>query len=328
MNILSLFKNSNVNNLQTLIIGDDAFLNDYLARSFTHENQFAEMEKLTVDCENDSLDELVADLTESSLFNQQKVITVKNPYFLTAKTPKKIQKQLEQLQQVFENIDKLDDIVVLVASYEKLDRRKKLTKTVLRQFNTVNTEVKTYEVNRLVKALISTEGYQISSSALQLLLERSDQVLDTVLANYNKLKMVAANGKITDEIVRKNVDLSFAQNVFAILEAAIRQNYTEAIERLDNQLREGSNPIQLLAVFESQLELILVAKVLNERGRSEPEIVKELGVHPYRIKLALANRLSVSQLSSLLMQAIDLDYKYKNGLYRESNFLQLFILGM
>lgn len=328
MTLLSLFKNTNNNNPHTLIWGADDFLNDYLVRSYAKEDRFKDLEHVTVDCESDGLDELIASLTESSLFSEQKFIVVKNPFFLTAKVSKKLQKQIDDLQKIFENLTDLEDVVVIVASYEKIDRRKKLTKTVLKQFNVVEPQIRPYEVASTTKALIKDEGYIITQSALQLLIERSDQVIDTILSNYQKLKMVATDNKITEKSVMQNVDLSLAQNIFAILESALDKNYREAVERLDNQLREGTNPIQLLAVFENQLELILVVKILAQRGRSEPQIVKELGVHPYRVKLALRNRLKIDKLENLLRDAIDLEFKYKNGTYREDNFLKLFILNV
>lgn len=328
MTLLSLFKNTNNNNPHTLIWGADDFLNDYLVRSYAKEDRFKDLEHVTVDCESDGLDELIASLTESSLFSEQKFIVVKNPFFLTAKVSKKLQKQIDDLQKIFENLADLEDVVVIVASYEKIDRRKKLTKTVLKQFNVVEPQIRPYEVASTTKALIKDEGYIITQLALQLLIERSDQVIDTILSNYQKLKMVATDNKITEKSVMQNVDLSLAQNIFAILESALDKNYREAVERLDNQLREGTNPIQLLAVFENQLELILVVKILAQRGRSEPQIVKELGVHPYRVKLALRNRLKIDKLENLLRDAIDLEFKYKNGTYREDNFLKLFILNV
>ena len=328
MTLLSLFKNTNNNNPHTLIWGADDFLNDYLVRSYAKEDRFKDLEHVTVDCESDGLDELIASLTESSLFSEQKFIVVKNPFFLTAKVSKKLQKQIDDLQKIFENLADLEDVVVIVASYEKIDRRKKLTKTVLKQFNVVEPQIRPYEVASTTKALIKDEGYIITQSALQLLIERSDQVIDTILSNYQKLKMVATDNKITEKSVMQNVDLSLAQNIFAILESALDKNYREAVERLDNQLREGTNPIQLLAVFENQLELILVVKILAQRGRSEPQIVKELGVHPYRVKLALRNRLKIDKLENLLRDAIDLEFKYKNGTYRQDNFLKLFILNV
>ena len=328
MTLLSLFKGSNTKIAHTLINGNDAFLNEYLADSYIHETKFLEYEKVTVDCDSEGLDELIADLTESSLFSQKKIITIKNPFFLTAKVPKKFQKQIAKLQNVLANIAELDDVLVIVASYEKIDRRKKITKLITKNFNVVETKIRPFELSKTVRNMISMEGYQITSSALKLLLERSDQVLDTVLSNYNKLKMVVSNRKITTELVEKNVDLSLAQNIFAILDSALSNNYQEALIRLSNQLHNGNNPIQILAVFENQLEMILIVKVLNERGRSEAEIVQTLGVHPYRVKLALKNRLSLDKVAKLLKQAIKLDFNYKSGLYHENNFLKLFILSV
>jgi len=328
MTLLSLFKNTNNNNPQTLIWGEDNFLNDYLARSYVHEKKFSELEQTIVDCDTDGLDNLIADLTESSLFSKQKMIIIKNPFFLTAKVPKKVKKQLNQLEKIFSHVQSSDNVVIIIASYNKLDRRKKLTKVILNNFNIVETKIRSYEVSAITKSLIKTEGYKISQSALQLLVQRSDQVMDTILSNYNKLKMATTGNEITERSVEQNIDLSLAQNVFAILESALKHNYKEATERLDNQLREGSNPIQLIAVFENQLELILVVKVLAKRGRREPQIVKELGVHPYRVKLALKNRLTINKLEVLLEAAIKLDYNYKNGTYHTDNFLQMFILNV
>ena len=328
MTLLSLFKDSNKKTAHTLINGDDAFLNEYIADSYIHDKKMSEYEKISVDCDSEGLDELIADLTESSLFSQKKIITIKNPFFLTAKVPKKFQKQISKLQNVFANIAELDDVLVIVASYEKIDRRKKITKLITKNFNVVETKIRPFELSKTVRNLISMEGYQITSSALNLLLERSDQVLDTVLGNYNKLKMVANDKKITTELVKKNVDLSLAQNIFAILDSALSNNYQEALARLSNQLHNGNNPIQILAVFENQLEMILIVKVLSERGRSEAEIVQTLGVHPYRVKLALKNRLSLGKVAKLLKQAIKLDFNYKSGQYQESNFLKLFILSV
>ena len=74
MTLLSLFKNTNNNNPHTLIWSEDDFLNDYLAKSYAHEEQFKDLEHVIVDCESDGLDELIASLTESSLFSEQKSI--------------------------------------------------------------------------------------------------------------------------------------------------------------------------------------------------------------------------------------------------------------
>lgn len=328
MALISLFKNSNQQNPQTLICGPDEFLNDYLANDLLQDERYRDLDHEIVDCELDGLDNLIRTLSESSIFSTEKIIIVKKPFFLTSKVAKKYDRQLQQLLKIFSQAEALTDTVILVASYEKIDRRKKLVKTIIQHFNLVEPIIKPYEVGAVGKAIIKAEGYNISNSALTLLVERSDQVLDTVISNFNKLKVAAPDHQLTEELVAANVDLSLDQNIFAILESAMQHRYQEAMTRLEDQLRYGSNPIQLLAVFENQIELLALTKLLQKRGRSEAQIVKELGVHPYRVKLAMKNRSSLETLEKVLAAAIELEYKYKNGTYRSEEFLKMFLLSV
>lgn len=327
MTILSLFKNSSKQN-NTLIYGSDNFLNDYVVESISKEDRFNSFDKITIDCEVDGLDELIAVLTEASLFSSQRLITVKNPFFLTAKSPKKYESQVKQLLQIFQNSNNLDDVIIIEASYENIDRRKKISKAAVANFNVVETQIKQYELQSFIKSLIKLEGYQISQSALQMLLDRSDQVVDIALSNYVKLKNISDGNKLTEKLIDSNIDMSLAQNIFAILESAFGGKYSEAVKRLDDQLREGVYPVQLIAVFQNQIELLLMVKVLSKRGRSEMQIVKELGVHPYRVKLALKSRATAERLKQLLNQLIELEFKYKSGIYRDNSFIKLFVLGV
>lgn len=43
-----------------------------------------------------------------------------------AKVPQKFKKQVEKLTKIIEHLGDLEDIVVFVANYEKIDRRKRL----------------------------------------------------------------------------------------------------------------------------------------------------------------------------------------------------------
>ncbi len=55
--LISLFKNSNVQNKNLLIYGEDAFLNDYLIRDYLASSDFAGLDLQRVDCENDRIGE-------------------------------------------------------------------------------------------------------------------------------------------------------------------------------------------------------------------------------------------------------------------------------
>ncbi len=328
MSLLSLFKNSAPNNAQTVLLGTDDFLNTYVAASYLKQSSFRNWERVNIDCETDGIDELIASLSEASLFAERKLILVKNPFFLTSKSIAKLTRQVQELNNIFAHVQETENVVVIIASYDKIDRRKKISKTVLNNFNVVQTNIRPYQIMNVAQKIIKSEGYQISPAALRLLVGRSDQVMDTILSNYAKLKVVCQQHQISADLVKENVDLSLAQNIFEILETAFAGHYQEASQRLTDELKQGANPIQLLAVFENQLELLLVVKILSQRGRSEPEIAKELVVHPYRVKLALRSKMTVPHLSELLKKAISLDYHYKNGSYQQTKFLQIFVLSV
>ena len=51
-----------------------------------------------------------------------------------------------------------------------------------------------------------------------------------------------------------------------------------------------------------------------------------MSAHPYRVKTALKSRAKVGQLKKMLGQLIQLDYRYKSGVYQGSRFLKAFIL--
>ena len=327
MTLISLFKQTNPKNANLLIQGPDSFFNDYLVRNYLNQKKFSGLDQVIVDCLEDGLDELMATLTESSLFSSQKMVVVKNPFFLMAKVPQKYKKQIEKLTKIIEHLDDLEDIVIFVEKYKKIDRRKKVSKFLLEHVNVVETSLKPYEVSGVIKAISKEEGYQITNMALQILMQRSDQVLDAALSNYLKLKnIVGEDKKITETLINENIDRSLSENIFEILTAAFNKNYQEATQRLDDHLREGASAIQLLAIFESQIEFLTCVKVLQNRRWSKDQITKELKVNPYRVKLAMENKVSLNKLASLLKQAIELDFRYKNGTYHGDEFLKLFLL--
>ena len=193
MTLLKLFNNSNSKNKHTVLVGEDDFLNEYIVDNLTKEAEQRNLEKVIIDCDSDGLDELIASLTEANLFANERLVIVKNPFFLTAKTPKKFEREVKQLSEIFSHVAELEDTIVMVASYEKLDRRKKLVKMVSANFNIVETKIKPYELLTIIKAFIANDGMQISERALQTLIDRSDQVMDVVLNNYLKLKNIAVD---------------------------------------------------------------------------------------------------------------------------------------
>lgn len=323
--ILSVFSKKPLPRV-VVFLGPYALINDYLAKEYARQDQFKDCDQQVLDCQEEGLGELLAALTESSLFSAQKVLLIKNPFFLTSKVPVAEKKNVQKLQTVFAHLQELDDTLIFEADYDKLDQRKKLTKLLKQGAEIVDLRLKPYQTGDFLRELAKLEGYSFEPGAFKLLLERSDQVLETTLANYKTLKAMTEGQTISRAEVNEHIDLSLAQNVFAILEDDLHYNYQAALHRLDDQLRQGQTAVGLLSVFASQLEMLVTIKTLAKRGRSPEQITQDLGIHPYRVKLALRNRYSLAKLRQMLLEVIELDYGYKTGRYQSPLFLQNFLL--
>lgn len=328
MTLISLFKQSNKDKNHLLIYGTNDLLNNYIMTDFVKQKQFSNYDLIYVDVLESGIDGLIATLSESSLFSLQRLIIVKNPVFLSTKFVVKDSKQLEKLKQLIDNLSILDDLIVFVANYEKIDKRKAIVKLLIKNVNVVETNFKAQEVAKILKSIAAAEKIKFIGDAFTELIKRSDNVFSLALNNYLKLKNIVEGKEILPEVVKSNIDQSLSENVFEIMTAIFNKNYVEANRRLDDQINNGLTPIALLAIFESQLEFLLCVKILQKRGWGKDQIVDELDANPYRIYYALNNRLDITRLKQSIKYAIKLDYGYKNGTYTGASFLKVYLLNI
>ena len=80
----------------------------------------------------------------------------------------------------------------------------------------------------------------------------------------------------------------------------------------------------------NQFRIIYQAKEMYKKGYTESDIAQNLGIHPYRIKLALnkAREYSSSSLLSYLSKLADLDIGIKTGNINKEISLELFIINL
>ncbi|MEA4829256.1 MAG: DNA polymerase III subunit delta, partial [Enterococcus thailandicus] len=124
-----------------LVLGTEKFLQDQVREEILKKIQVDskdDLNFLSFDMENASLDEVVAEAETLPFFGEQRLVFVENPYFLTGE---KVNNGIEQ------NTDLLVDylkaplestVLVFFAPYEKLDERKKVTKQLKKTAITID----------------------------------------------------------------------------------------------------------------------------------------------------------------------------------------------
>ena len=178
------------------------------------------------------------------------------------------------------------------------------------------------ELKQFIAKRFRAAGKSISPAAAALLISNCgymNKEIDYALYNLENdiRKMIAYSGSdvITEEDVMAGLSDNIEHNVFKMLHEMILS---------------GSNEHRILATIAGQLELMLQARQMSEKGMSKKQISSKLKVHEFRVEKAMkfARRYDERDLVRMLGSAFDTDEKIKSGLLDAGLALEMLIAGI
>lgn len=272
-----------------------------------------------------SCDTILADAQTISFFSEKKCIIIEDSEFLSAKdsTGYPLDAICEYLKQPMEST-----VLIFTGSFAKVDMRKKAVKQIV-------SYCKTIVCNRLdknslpsyVKEQLQKRNLQLSYPCFQCLCERLPYDIGMI---QNELDKLALYGDTIDEkLIKQLVTRSLEEDVFALVNAVVNQDRKRCFQIWRDLQVLNKDPIYLIALISSQFHLLYQVKCAMLKGMNrQDEIAAELGVHPYRVKLALGicHRFQVDDLSATLYRLADLDQSIKAGKVDKTLGLELFLL--
>lgn len=316
-----------------LVLGQERyFIEEIREKLFknTLDEESRDLNFISFDMEEDTINDAIYEASSLPFFGEKKLVFIENPYFLTGKRVKNAPNhQLEELENYLEApVD--FTVLVLFAPYEKLDRRKKLTKLIEKNAQIIDvSEVKTANASRYIQDITRAEGYHFTKEAFQLFIERTDSKLSAMVHELDKLFLFHKDSKkITKESVIQLIPRTFEQNVFELNHLVLTSQVDASIRLYQDLLIQKEEPIKIVALLISQFRRLLQVKILKRQGYQQGEIAKILKSHPYPVKLALQSVQKYEQnlLSEALNYLIDADFKMKTGQINHELQIELFIM--
>ncbi len=287
------------------------------------------IEKINVseyNLEIDNFKDIIEDANTISLFADKKAIIVNNSYLFTGKSIKN-ENDPELFLDYFKNVNP-DSIIIFIVDSEKLDERKKIVKEI-KKIGTVKDFNQKNDLTDILKNMF--EGYNISIQDIRFMIDRCGNNLDILSQEVNKIKIYKdEDKKITKEdiinLTSKNIDI----DIFGFVDTIVNKNKNKALEIYKEMLINGEEPIKILVILANQFRIIYQAKELYKQGYSGNDIATMIGIHPYRIKLALKKAINYNSdtLLDYLEKLADLDYDIKIGNIESSLGLEMFILSI
>lgn len=264
-------------------------------------------------------------------FADRRLVIVHNAALFTGAKPTRNDHDPDSLQRYLENPSPTSTLILTVYA-DKLDERKKLTKTAQK-----NGKVAAFLPlkEQELRDWIGWKGRQLHVSVkpeavTRLILTIGSNL--TLLANeLEKLSLYAGTqGTIDEETVELLASRTLEQNVFVFIDEVVRMRTDKALRQLDDLLKNKEAPIYLLFMIARQVRIMLQVKIQTARGMTPQQVAGLIGAHPFVCKMAAeqARPYTRQALESLLGELADIDYKVKTGKINDRQALEMLLLTM
>lgn len=275
-----------------------------------------------------AIEQIIEEAQTLPFLTDRKVIVIEEAVLFTAqKAGGSAEHNIDLLIDYIQNKND-DTLLIFTVISEKLDKRKKVTKLITERGKQIEiNEMTEKELMNYVRSVLDRQNVEISSEALNLLLEKTSYKYEAVHNEVSKL-LLYCDGNISLQDVENVVSVSLEQNVFLLTDFILKNEKEKAVKLARELILQKEEPMKLLHLVIGQFRLLYQVKILNGEGYQEDNIAKTLKVHPYRVKLAMRHT-RMYPLDALLKKMIicrDIDYKFKSSYLDRNALFELFIL--
>lgn len=270
---------------------------------------------------NPKFPDLIAAIKSQPMMFGKMIIEINCLSYLSGKTSEDKSfddKQLKQLSEALEDASDNVDIIFTAQlppdSQKKIDKRKKLFKT-LSKYNAQEfaqiPSYKTAELESWIKQQAKTKDLKLSEEVVSTILLQVGANLRMLDSELEKLKIYAGKNQITKSMVKEICVTN--EDLFAFAEFLIEGNLTKALVEYQKLLTK-KHPLEILSVLHTLIHGKIQIKALSS-GNSADEIAKIINMHPYRVKLEMQKlkNISLKSLVKLKQNLTDAEYRIKSG---------------
>ncbi|MEY8779856.1 DNA polymerase III subunit delta [Allomuricauda sp. XS_ASV26] len=291
------------------LMGEEPYYIDRISQ-YIAENVLTDDEKgfnqMVLYGKDTTVDEVVANAKRFPMMAEYQVVIVKEAQHLS--------RSIENLSSYAEN-PQPTTILVLCYKYKKLDKRKKLYKTIKKTGELFESK-KLYDnqVADWIRRTLASKKYKISPKSCVMLVEFLGTDLSKISNELDKLTLIVPpSTEVTPDLIEEHIGISKDFNNFELKKAIGERNVKKASRIIDYFAQNPKdNPfvvtITLLNTFFTQL--------LQYHGLSDHSpgnVAKVLGVNPYFVNeyVVAARNYPMKRVSGIISNLRVLDLKSK-----------------
>jgi DNA polymerase III delta subunit len=280
----------------------------------------------------DSVKDFENALETFSLFQQKKLIILRDIFALDKNNQKKI-------AQIFQatKLAKDNDNIVVIIEQGNPDKRlglfkylKKISKS--QSFAFLN-KAKARQWLRNLKDNYYPD-LKIKNSMLNWL---ADKIAPNLWKLQNELQKIYfyQKGSQKETLTHKDLEnlivFPSKNNIFDTLDAIAKRNKKQALNKLASHFQAFEPELKILAMFQYQFRNLLRIKDLAEKGNNYSAIQKKIKLHPYSFRKLyyLSANFTLDELKKIYQRLFELDIGFKTGAIQDKKTaLEMFVIRL
>ena len=302
-----------------LLVYDNYYLFQEKLKDIISSTKFENASITNYDLEEEDLYNALLDLDTYSFLTEQKVIIIKNINLL---------EDNQDTKHLLKYLDNPNNENLLILTTTKFNATKKINKELKKKTNYIKLET---DLNKEIKNIL--QGYEVESGVITKLIEYSNNNIDIIKSECDKLKQYKFDTKkITKEdvetIVIKHIGES-TQIVFDLIKDIAIKDKKRAIIKYEKLKKYNVDDIALIGLLESQLRLMIQIIMFSEKNYSNKDIAATLNIHPYRIEKTkeLLRYSNKKDVCNMIKNLSNIDYKIKSGQIDNKDAIFMYIIN-
>lgn len=280
-------------------------------------------EELNYDLEDDSLGDVVDELTTISLFDNPKFVVVKNAH-------KIISIKGESIKNLYKAMNNLDSQNVLILLFlENVDFKSDTFETLRRYANLIDVRVKNIPIDQYIKNYLNSNDYQIEDDALNLLITYVDDLYSLKSSLDMLICYKKDDKKIELKDIKKMINPPMDDNIYSIIDAVINKDKKRCFECLRDLKLHSVKASYIISLLINKFQEMYNVAILIKANTSQNDIANIFNVKPgrafYMMKAAKSS--SIQQIKKNLLLLTELDLDIKSGKKDENLGLELYLLN-
>lgn len=189
------------------------------------------------------------------------------------------------------------------------------------------------EKNDIIKWVVKTfkeNGKKITPTDAQYLISLAGEELYSLQNEIGKVANSTEEDTITHDDIEGMVAHTPEHGVFLLVDAVAAKNTKDAIRQCNLLLNDGSEPFQLLALVERQLQLIMRYIGMTASGVQQKDIAQKLALKPFMYEKVRkqSQNFTLDGCKSALSMCLDLDSAIKSGKMDAKTGFELLIVRL